>query len=42
MSNYIFDMPHGGELARIAFFRQEMCRSTLTPPRFSPMRSDRA
>ena len=37
MGEYIFDMPHGGELARIAFFRQDMCRSTLSgrvSPRF--------
>ena len=45
MSDYIFDMPHGGELGRIAFFRQEMCRSTLSghvSPRFRAIASDRA
>jgi len=45
VSNYIFDMPHGSELAGIAFSRREACRSTLSgcvSPRFrAPRRIDR-
>ena len=38
--SYIFDMPAGDELAGIAFFREGMCRSTLSgrvSPRFRPI-----
>jgi hypothetical protein len=45
VSNHIFDMPHGGELAGIAFFRREACRSTLSghvSPRFRRISPDRA
>ena len=43
MSNYVFDMPYG-ELP-IAFFRQEICRSTLSgrvSPRFRPISPEQA